>query len=175
MAKLQAAQTTDTGSARAITRAEAEDLLFREAELLDAWQLDDWLGLLTEDAIYQVPPNDLPDADPRFALFIIADDMVRLKERIIRLKDPNCHAEFPHSRTRRVVGNVQVKDANGDAATVFANFIIYRHRRHESPRVFSGHYRYRLKRVGGELKIAERRAVLDAEELGALGGVSFIL
>jgi p-cumate 2,3-dioxygenase beta subunit len=42
-------------------------------------------------------------------------------------------------------------------------------------RVFVGHYRYKLRRVGGRLKIAERRAILDAEELGLLGSVSFIL
>ena len=114
-------------------------------------------------------------ADPRFTLFTIADDMVRLKERIIRLKDPNCHAEFPHSRTRRLVGNVQVKAVDGDSATAVANFIVYRHRRHETPRVFSGQYRYRLRRVGNEIRIAERRAVLDAEELGPMGAVSFIL
>lgn len=165
-----------TSSNRAeFTRDAVQDLFFREAELLDAWDLDGWLELLTDDATYLVPPNDLPDADHRYALFIIADDMVRLKERIIRLKDPNCHAEYPHSRTRRIIGNVQVRNVEGDTATALANFIVYRHRRHEQPRVFSGHYRYKLRRVGTEIKIAERRAVMDAEELGALGGVSFIL
>ena len=163
---------TDTAQ---FTRAEVEDLFYHEAELLDGWKLDDWLGLLTEDAVYHVPPNDLPDSDPRFTLFIIADDMVRLKERIIRLNDPNCHAEFPHSRTRRLIGNVRVSDIDGNTATATANFLVYRHRRYEQPRVFAGYYRYRLRRVGAELRIAERRAVLDAEELGALGAVSFIL
>ncbi len=70
---------------------------------------------------------------------------------------------------------MRVSDVDGDTATAPANFIVYRHRRHEQPRVFSGYYRYKLRRVGTELKIAERRAVMDAEELGALGGVSFIL
>ncbi len=157
------------------SRSQVEDLFYREAELLDGWDLDGWLGLLTEDAMYLVPPNELPDADHRSALFIVADDMVRLKERIIRLKDPNCHAEYPRSRTRRLISNVRVSDIDGDTATAHANFIVYRHRRHEQPRVFSGYYRYRLRRVGDALKIAERRAVMDAEELGPLGTVSFIL
>jgi p-cumate 2,3-dioxygenase beta subunit len=42
-------------------------------------------------------------------------------------------------------------------------------------REFVGHYRHKLRRVGGVLKIAERRAILDAHELGAMGSVSFIL
>jgi len=158
-----------------ISRAEVEDLLYREAELLDAWNLDDWLKLLTDDAAYYVPPNDKPDADHRFTLFTIADDIVRLRERVIRLRDPNCHAEYPPSRTRRMISNVRVTDAEGDTASIAANFVIYRYRRNEDERIFVGHYRHKLRRVGGALKIAERRAILDAEELGMLGSVSFIL
>ncbi len=158
-----------------VSRAEVEDLLYREADLLDSWRLDDWLKLLTDDAAYYVPPNDKPDADPRFALFTIADDMVRLRERIIRLKDPNCHAEYPLSRTRRLISNVRITGVDGDVIAVVANFIVHRFRHNDLQRVFVGHYRYKLRRQGGQLKIAERRAILDAEELGLLGSVSFIL
>jgi p-cumate 2,3-dioxygenase beta subunit len=157
------------------TRAEVEDLFYLEADLLDNWRLDDWMKLLADDASYYIPPNDKPDADHRFTLFTIADDYVRLRERIIRLKDPNCHAEYPPSRTRRLITNVRVSDSEGDVIPVSANFVIYRYRRGEPPRVFVGHYRHKLKRVGGALKIFERRAILDAEELGALGSVSFLL
>jgi p-cumate 2,3-dioxygenase beta subunit len=158
-----------------VSRAEVEDFLYHEAALLDDWKLDDWLALLTEDAAYYVPPNDKPDADHRFTLFTIADDIVRLKERIIRLKDPNCHAEFPPSRTRRMISNVRITGVEGDAIQVTANFAIFRHRRNEPAREFVGRYRYTLKRTDAGLKIAERCAVLDAEELGRMGAVSFLL
>ena len=161
--------------AATVSRAEAEDILYHEAELLDGWKLDDWLKLLTDDATYYVPPNDKPDADHRFTLFTIADDIVRLRERIIRLKDPNCHAEYPPSRTRRMISNVRIAGVEGDTIAVNANFVIYRFRRHADPYVFVGRYFYKLRRVAGTLKIAERRAVLDAEELGLLGSVSFLL
>jgi p-cumate 2,3-dioxygenase subunit beta len=161
--------------AATVSRAEVEDLFFHEADLLDSWRLDEWLTLLTDDATYYVPPNDKPDADARFTLFTIADDIVRLRERVIRLKDPNCHAEFPLSRTRRLIGNVRITGTDGDEIAATANFIIHRFRHNDLLRVFVGHYRYKLRRVGGRLKIAERRAILDAEELGLLGSVSFIL
>ena len=64
-----------------MTRAEVEDFLYHEADLLDRWKLDDWLGLLTDDASYYVPPNDKPDADHRYTLFTVADDIVRLLNR----------------------------------------------------------------------------------------------
>ncbi len=158
-----------------VSRAEVEDFLYAEADLLDNWKLDEWLTLLTEDAAYYVPPNDKPDADHRTTLFTIADDIVRLRERVIRLKDSNCHAEYPPSRTRRLITNVRITGVEGDTVIAAANFVVYRYRRAEPVREFVGHYRYRLRRVGGALKIAERRAILDAHELGAMGSVSFIL
>ena len=162
--------------AATVTRAEVEDFLYYEAELLDSWRLDDWLGLLTEDASYYVPPNDKPNADHRFTLFTVADDIVRLRERVIRLKDPNCHAEYPPSRTRRLITNVRITGTEDELILVSANFAVFRYRRNETtPRQFVGRYRYKLKRTDAGLKIAERRAILDAEELGSMGAVSFLL
>ena len=118
-----------SGAATLPERAELEDLFYREAELLDAWRLDDWLALLTDDACYYVPPNDKPDADHRASLFTIADDRTRLNERVIRLKDPTCHAEIPPSRTRRLVTNVRVGAHESGAISARANFAVYRYRR----------------------------------------------
>ena len=158
-----------------VSRAEVEDFLYHEADLLNSWRLDDWLALCTEDVNYYVPPNDKPNADHRYTLFTIADDAVRLRERIIRLKDPNCHAEFPPSRTRRLISNVRITGVEDETLSVAANFAIFRHRRNEPPREFVGSYRYKLRRRDGALRIEERRAILDAEELGPLGSVSFLL
>src|SRR5205823_9383809 len=89
----------------AITRAEVEDFLYHEAALLDAWKLDEWLALLTDDATYRVPSNDRPESDPRSTLFTIADDIRRIRARVTRLQDPHAHAESPRSRTRRIISN----------------------------------------------------------------------
>ena len=123
--------------AATVTRAEVEDFLYHEADLLDSWRLDEWLGLLTDSAEYYVPPNDKPDGDHRFTLFTVADDIVRLRERVIRLKDPNCHAEYPPSHTRRLITNVRITGMEGDLILVAANFAIFRHRRNEPRRASS--------------------------------------
>jgi p-cumate 2,3-dioxygenase beta subunit len=158
-------------------RAEVEDFLYFEAQLLDEWRLDEWLALLTDDARYRVPSNDAPDADPANTLFLIADDIQRLRGRVARLNDPHAHAEFPKSRTRRMVSNVQIRHPRlrGDDIEVTANFIVHRFRRSEQVTQFVGRYRYRLRRVDGALRIALREAILDSHELGSLGSVSFIL
>ena len=156
-----------------IRRAEVEDFLYHEAALLDAWRLDDWLALLTEDATYRVPSNDEPQSDPKNALFTIADDIRRIRARVARLKDPHAHAEFPRSRTRRLISNVRIVELQ--PLVVEANFVIYRFRGNDDVRQYVGRYRYGLVVEGGALKIRTREAILDAMELGSLGAVSFIL
>ena len=158
-----------------LTRQQAEEFLFHEAALLDAWDLDAWLELLTEDARYLVPPNEAPDAEPETTLFIIADDIERIRARVKRLKSPDAHAEFPPSRTRRLLANVRVLEDDGANAVVTANFSVHRFRRGGRGGEYVGRYVHRLSTDGEGLKIAERRAILDSEELGALGSVSFIL
>lgn len=158
-----------------LTRAAVEDFLFHEAALLDDWRLDDWLALLTEDAAYYVPSNDAPLSDHKSALFMVADDANRIRARVKRLKDTQAHAEFPHSRTRRMISNVRITGTEGDSMTVEANFVVHRFRRGAPERKFVGKYMYILAISGETLKIAERRAILDSTELGAMGAVSFIL
>jgi p-cumate 2,3-dioxygenase beta subunit len=165
-----------------VTRAEVEDFLYREAALLDAWKLDEWLLLLTDDARYRIPSNDAPDGDPANTLFLIADDIARIRGRVARLKDPQAHAEFPHSRTRRMITNVRISPSplgegrgEGREFDVHANFTVHRFRRGEQVSQFVGRYRYLLRVVDGEPRIALREAILDSQELGSLGAVSFIL
>ena len=158
-----------------MTRQQVEDFFYEEAALLDAWRLDDWLTLLTDDAIYNVPSNDRPDADSKDTLFIIADDIRRIRARVTRLKDKSAHAEYPPSRTRRMISNVRIVSRSGLSLRVEANFSVHRFRRNEGIRAYVGHYRYELRVEGSKLKIAKREAIIDAMELGSMGSVSFIL
>jgi p-cumate 2,3-dioxygenase beta subunit len=167
--------TAQVASMTLVTRAEVEDFLYHEAALLDDWKLTEWQALLTDDAVYYVPPNDLPEGDHRTTLFLVADDRERIRQRIIRINDPNCHAEYPKSRTRRMISNVRILGVEGDLVTVAANFVCYRYRRYERIREYVGAYRYILKRAGDSFRIRERRVLIDAHELGSLGSVSFIL
>jgi p-cumate 2,3-dioxygenase beta subunit len=161
------------------SRSEVEDFLFHEAALLDEWRLDDWLGLLTEDASYRVPPNGTPQGDHRDTLFTVADDIRRIRARVTRLKDRNAHAEYPLSRTRRMIANVRLLPMTGalpdNELEVLSNYVVYRFRREERIREYVGQYRHRLRIVDGQLRIAARTVLIDAHELGSLGSVSFIL
>jgi p-cumate 2,3-dioxygenase beta subunit len=156
------------------SRQEVEDLLYKEAALLDEWRLDEWLELLTDDAIYEVPPTDVPEGDSRNTLFIIADDAVRIRSRVKQLLGKSAWAENPHSRTRRIIANVRVLGVEGENILATANFAVHR-MRYESVDTYIGRYDYKLARRGKILKIRERRAILDNEALRPHGKISFIL
>jgi p-cumate 2,3-dioxygenase beta subunit len=156
------------------SRQEVEDLFYKEAALLDEWRLEEWQGLLTEDATYEIPPTDVPEGDSRNTLFIIADDAVRIRSRVKQLLGKAAWSENPRSRTRRMIANVRVVGSDGDSILVTANFAVHR-MRYESVDTYIGHYDYKLVRKGNDLRIRERRAILDNEALRPHGKISFIL
>ena len=73
-----------------------------------------------------------------------------------------------------MIANVRVLGADGDGIMATANFAVYR-MRYETVDTYVGRYYYKLARFGKELKIRERRAVLDNETLRPHGKISFIL
>jgi p-cumate 2,3-dioxygenase beta subunit len=164
-----------SGDAASITRSQVEDFLYSEAALLDEWRMDEWLQLLTDDARYEVPPNNVPGGSASDTLFTIADDMARIRARVKRLNSDRAHAEFPHSRTRRMISNVRITNRAADTLSVSANFICHRFRRAERIRQYVGAMNYTLVIDGDGFKIARRVVLIDAHELGSLGSVSFIL
>jgi p-cumate 2,3-dioxygenase beta subunit len=156
------------------TRAEIEDFLFLEADLLDSWRLDEWLELFAEDGRYEIPATDLPDGDPAKHLFIIADSMPVLRGRVQRLKSVAAYSESPHSKTRRIVGNVRLLGNEGDSLKVTANFIVQRVK-NDNTDSYCGRYDLLLRPTAGGLRFVRRRAVLDLDALRPQGRVSFIL
>ena len=154
-------------------REQVEDFLFREAELLDDWRLDDWVGLFTEDARYVVPTTDLPEGDPQRDLVFIDDDITRLRARAVRLNSRHAHREYPWSRTRRFVSNVRVEEDGNGELSVTSNVLVYRFRSGEGA-PYVGSVNYVLRRNGDGFRIAYRRAVLDLEALSWHGAVSII-
>jgi len=168
----EASSAGNDDSATAL-RAAVEEFLYREAALLDAWRLDEWLALFTADGRYLVPTTDLPDGDPQKDLVFIDDDMVRLRARVERLKSRHGHREYPSSRTRRFISNIRIKVDDG-VTVVTSSFLVYRFRMGESS-PYVGWYEHRLKRIDEALKIHHRKAVLDLEALRDHGAVSIIL
>ena len=165
-------------TARTVTRPEAEDLLFLEAELLDAWDLDTWLTLYTEDCHYVVPATDTRDGDPTTDLVLIDDDRLRMTLRVERLNSRKAHREYPHSSCRHLVTNVRVGAPEGTSdepeVPVRANFVVWRARNGKDV-TFVGSYEYRLVERDGQLLIRSKRVLLDMTSLRPANDVAIIL
>jgi len=164
-----------------VTRLQVEDFLYREVELLDRWELDDWIALYTDDCRYEVAPTGKADAatlSPETSLFLIADNRFRLEQRVIRLKKPTAHAEYPHSRTRHIYSNVRILDDTGDTLSVAVNFVTTRAAKGFVQQYF-GSIAYVLKASGsGEdrsFKVAFKRITLDQDNLVPQGKVTIFL
>lgn len=153
---------------------EVRAFLYHEAELLDEWQLRDWVALFTADGEYQVPATDVPHGNPGSSLFLIEDDRHRLEQRALRLLKPTAHAEFPHSRMHHDVTNVQIKAQDATSVTVRCNFVVYRSR-NDHLNIFPGHAFYTLHKTAEGLRIRHKRAVLDTENLRLQNNLSVIL
>lgn len=161
-----------------VTRVEAEDFLYAEAALLDAWQLDAWLALWAADGEYVVPATDAaPDADPRATLALVADDMAQLRARCKQLASGAAWAEVPRSRLQRMVTNVRIVEQRDALVRVESKFVVHRVRRDRSD-AFAGTYRHELvadAADGGALRIRAKRVLLVHDSLFAHGGASIIL
>jgi p-cumate 2,3-dioxygenase subunit beta len=164
------------GPQAAITREQVEDFLYAEADLLDSWRLDEWLALFDQErGGYYVPTTDCPpDADPSTTVFLIADDMPKLRSRVEQLLSGLTWAENPRSRTRHIVNNVRIIGREGEVLLARANFVVYR-MRFQNIDPYIGTYHYKLIPNNGTFKILERRVVLDLEALRPHGKVSFIV
>ena len=164
---------------------EAEQLLYREARLLDERRFHEWLELLTDDIRYWMPVRStrypkhskaitIKDADRYKDYEFAADDeqayfddtKETLSNRIVRLDTGMAWAEDPPSRTRHIISNVEVEET-GDAkeTKVYSAFMTYRTGLGTEQDFFVGGREDLLRRVDGELKIAYRKILLDQDVL----------
>jgi len=158
-----------------VIRGDVEEFLFEEAALLDAWRLDDWLGLFIEGAEYYVPPaGSDEDVDPDTTLFYVADDYFRLTERVKRLKKKTAHVEFPKSRCRHIVSNVRLLGGSDDQFDATSNFVTFRSKGGRTE-TYLGHHLYRLCLVGRDIRISRKVSFLDTETINDQGKVSIII
>jgi p-cumate 2,3-dioxygenase subunit beta len=157
-----------------ITCQEIEEFLYREAELLDTWQMQEWADLFANDGTYVIPPIGSPDADFKTSLFLVHDDRARLEQRALRLLKKEAHVEYPHSQTLHNVSNVRIVNHEGDVVSVRCNFTAYRAKR-DFLDTYVGVNEYEFVQEDGELKIKSKKVILKLEALRPQGKVSILL
>jgi p-cumate 2,3-dioxygenase beta subunit len=146
-------------------RGRIEDFLYLEADLLDDWKVQEWFALFAEGATYEIPPTgESDDSDPASSLFYIADDYVRLRERVVRLTKKEAHSEFPRSRQRHMVSNLRITSFRDGIADVSCNFVTYRAKRGVVDTYYGKHV-YRIDCSVEPFRIRSKRSILGMDML----------
>lgn len=150
-------------------REEVEDFLYREARLLDEQRLHDWLDLVTEDIDYRVPVRTTRERGAEQSEFsrdanIFKEEFASLDARVRRFDKEYAWSENPPTRTRRFVTNVEIKAVReaDDEIDISSNVLVFRAKEDEvEPDFIAGRRADTLRRVDGELRLAERVVYLD--------------
>ena len=148
-----------------LTRYEAEDLLYREALLIDTQRFAEWLELFTSEVEFWMPAwrdETTPTEDPDRELSLIYYKGRRnLEDRVMRLTSGLSVASLPLPRVVHQVTNVLVLEADAVSATVSAAFTCHRFDvRMNRSDCFFGRYEYRLARQDGAWRIARKKITL---------------
>jgi benzoate/toluate 1,2-dioxygenase beta subunit len=153
-------------------RLGVERLLFLEADLLDQRRHREWLDLYTDDALYWIPIRE-GDTDPLRQVSLVYDDRRALEERVTRLESGQAYAQIPASRTRHLIGSLQVLSSGDGAWAAKGSIAVFEVRRGQKI-VYAGACAWDVRDVDGELRIASKRIDLVESEL-PLGNLSTIL
>jgi 3-phenylpropionate/cinnamic acid dioxygenase small subunit len=163
--------------ARLLLKEEIEELLYREAELLDERRFEDWLDLFTEDARYWMPMRrNVPAEEPAREFTREGVDVNwfdegkdTLTRRVKQIRTGVHWAEQPPSRICHMVSNVQLLGApdgpSPDEIAVKSRFLIYRNRVETETDILVGKREDLLRRVDGAWRIARRKIILDQSVL----------
>jgi len=148
-----------------LARPEAEELLYREALLLDRGEWDAWLDLYLPDAVFWMPAwrdETEPTADPDSELSLIYYRGRRhLEERVWRARSGLSVASAPRPRTVHSVTNVFIERSDGVEADVSASFAVHQYDvRAERSHTFFGRYEHRLRREQSGWRIAMKKILL---------------
>jgi 3-phenylpropionate/cinnamic acid dioxygenase small subunit len=162
----------EEGLVRMQDRADAEVWLVKEADLLDNGELEAWLDLFTDDGQYWIPVR-ADSTDPHTELAIVYDDRQRLDERVFRFRSGNAHAEDPPTRTRRLIGNVQLTVPAENKRMIRSNFTLAALRRGRQ-HVYFGACEHHLQQTDGRWKV-KMKTVRLLESGESLGNLTFLL
>ena len=144
----------------------------REAWLLDERKFKEWLDLFTDDVLYFMPRRkNVPRRESHRELTALGDlaileeDKRYLEMRVARLDTGMAWAEDPPSRTRHMIGNLEVEEQENGGVHAKTAFLVYRSHLETDQQILSGYREDVLRDVNGAWKVAKRTIVLDANVL----------
>lgn len=144
---------------------QAEQLLFREALLLDRGEWDAWLKLYVPDAVFWMPAwrdettiTQCPDSE---LSLIYYKGRRNLEDRVWRARSGMSVASSPRTRVVHSITNILVEEQDEQSILVSSAFTVHQHDcRAERSHCFFGRYEHRLVELEGDWRIAVKKIIL---------------
>lgn len=152
-----------------------EQLLYREARLLDRTEYEAWLELLSDRLHYFAPVRSNvahEDLDRPRLLAHFDDRKADLVTRVKRIRTGQAHAEEPATRVRRLISNVLLLESTDEDALIASSFLATVSRWDQPARVVSGGREDRWALEDGTWRLRQRRIVFD---LTTTANLSFLI
>lgn len=168
-------------------KADIEDFLYTEADLLDARRYREWLDLLAEDIVYFMPMRrnvkfgqhgERENTRSGTGISWFDEDKWTLTKRVEQILTGVHYAEEPLSRVTHMVTNVQVTKAlpsveDADEVEVRSRFLLYQNRVEYETYTFVGRRTDVLRKTEAGWKIARREIILEQNILLAKNLTAF--
>lgn len=145
----------------ALTQADAARILHEEALLLDRLDFDPWIALYTPDCVFWMPAwrddgTQTEDPDRELSL-IYYKGRRNLEDRVQRIRSGFSVASAVMPRVSHMIGNVLVRDGDGEAVCVDSTFIVHVHDvRTRRDHAYFGRYEHELRLEDGAWKISRK-------------------
>jgi len=160
-------------------KADMEDFLYAEADLLDERRFRDWLNLLAEDITYFMPIRrnvkfgqhaQRENTVQGSGISWFDEDKWTLTKRVDQILTGVHYAEEPLSRVSHMVSNVQIRRATPSLedpreVEVRCRFLVYQNRVEYETYTFVGKRTDLIRKTPDGWKIARREIVLDQNVL----------
>lgn len=145
-----------------------EQFFYREAHLLDTWQLRTWAESLTDDFLYEVPvPVVLEgrDAASHSSDFFFCEETRQSLEIWFRRIDPDifeiAYGENPKQRCRHMVTNVRVESISGNEISIRSNLLFANRHEADPVEILTGERHDVVRMTGDGLRLARRTFYVD--------------
>lgn len=152
----------------------ATSLLNLEAALLDDRRWHDWLELYAEDSIFWAPAwagDEAWTTDPKRQVSLIWADRGNLAARIFRVEGGDSYASMPLPLTVHLITGIGVSSSAEDIAEVRANWLVHGFLRTSGTILRAGRYEYRLRQIGTDLKILQKKIFIHDDPI--TGAIDF--
>lgn len=155
-----------------LSLSDAVALLWREADMLDRQDYDDWLDLWTGDGLYVVP---IEQGDDDFAnrLNYAYDDADMRRMRVARLKSSHSISALTAARTVRTVSRFVVKAERDGELDIRAAQLLVEHKR-DARRTLAANLDVTVRATESGLKLAKKVIWLVNSE-DAVHGMGYLL